>query len=106
MLEEGRAPGVVPTWEMSWKSDAMNSVHGGRVGRWKESLTPREVGIMEAMGAEALEALGYPLETAPPRSVPLMTRLELPLRDLLWRTRHWWRETVRGQGARSRPRAS
>ncbi len=69
----------------AWKQRAVAAINTTRINVWRRKLTPFEVGVLESWGGEALEDLGYMLETDGRARLPTLFRLRLEARRARWR---------------------
>jgi hypothetical protein len=72
----GNSEGI-PRREYAWKARALQKITAARRGVFQQELTAGQIGILERLGGETLEAFGYPLLTDGARPLPLGFRLRL-----------------------------
>jgi hypothetical protein len=51
----------VRDWEYAWKGRALEPITTARIETWRKELSPADVKLLEAIGADALRTLGYVL---------------------------------------------
>lgn len=56
----GNQEGVLP-WEASWKARAFQPITADRAGVWRQELSEADLTLLESLGGDALERLGYAL---------------------------------------------
>lgn len=67
----------VPQREYSWKARAFEPISSNSVGLWRQTLSLRDIAVLERLGGHALKSLGYELADQSRETASLRQLLQL-----------------------------